>query len=42
MVPRRHGGIINLASVVAFQPFPHFAVYAATKAFMLSFTEALD
>ena len=30
-----------MASVVAFQPFPHFAVYAATKAFVLSFTEAL-
>jgi len=41
MVRRRHGAIINLASVVAFQPFPHFAVYAATKAFVLSFTEAL-
>jgi short-subunit dehydrogenase len=27
--------------VVAFQPFPHFAVYAASKAFVLSFTEAL-
>jgi uncharacterized protein len=32
---------INIASVVAFQPFPHFAVYAASKAFVLSFTEAL-
>jgi len=41
MVQRQRGGIINLASVVAFQPFPHFAVYAATKAFVLSFTEAL-
>jgi short-subunit dehydrogenase len=41
MVPRGRGGIINLASVVAFQPFPHFAVYAATKAFVLSFSEAL-
>jgi short-subunit dehydrogenase len=41
MAPRRRGGIINLASVVAFQPLPHFAVYAATKAFVLSFTEAL-
>jgi short-subunit dehydrogenase len=41
MVRRRRGAIINLASVVAFQPFPHFAVYAATKAFILSFTEAL-
>lgn len=41
MTRRRRGGIINVASVVAFQPFPHFAVYAATKAFVLSFTEAL-
>jgi short-subunit dehydrogenase len=41
MLPRRRGAIINLASVVAFQPFPHFAVYAASKAFVLSFTEAL-
>jgi uncharacterized protein len=41
MVRRRQGGIINLASVAAFQPFPHFAVYAASKAFVLSFTEAL-
>lgn len=41
MVARRHGAIINLASVVGFQPFPHFAVYAATKAFVISFTEAL-
>src|SRR5262249_4264709 len=41
MVERRQGGIINLASVVAFQPFPHFAVYAASKAFVLSFSEAL-
>src|SRR5262249_4712596 len=41
MVKRKRGAIINLASVVAFQPFPHFAVYAATKAFVLSFTEAV-
>jgi uncharacterized protein len=41
MVQRQRGAILNLASVVAFQPFPHFAVYAATKAFVLSFTEAL-
>ena len=42
MLRRGRGGIINLASVVAFQPFPHFAVYAASKAFVLSFTEALS
>jgi short-subunit dehydrogenase len=41
MVKRQHGAIINLASVVGFQPFPHFAVYAATKAFVISFTEAI-
>lgn len=41
MVRSRRGAVINLASVVGFQPFPHFAVYAATKAFILSFTEAL-
>lgn len=42
MTRHGRGGIINVASVVAFQPFPHFAVYAATKAFVLSFTEALS
>jgi len=41
MLRRRTGAVINLASVVAFQPLPHFAVYAATKAFVLSFTEGL-
>jgi len=41
MVERRHGAIINVASVLAFQPFPHFAVYTGSKAFVLSFTEAL-
>ena len=41
MVRRGRGGVINLASVVGFQPFPHFAVYAASKSFVLSFTEAL-
>ena len=41
MLRSRNGAIINIASVVAFQPFPHFAVYAASKAFVLSFTEAL-
>jgi uncharacterized protein len=41
MLRRRSGAIINVASVVAFQPFPHFAVYAASKAFVLSFSEAL-
>jgi len=36
-----HGFLINLASTTAFAPVPRMAVYAATKAFVLSFTEAL-
>lgn len=35
------GGVINVASTAAFQPIPYQAVYAATKSFVLSFTEAL-
>lgn len=41
MIQRRSGGIINVASTAAFQPGPKMAVYFATKAFVLSFTEAL-
>jgi len=41
MVERRRGGILNVASTAAFQPGPGAAVYYATKAFVLSFTEAL-
>lgn len=41
MIERRSGGIINVASTAAFQPGPKMAVYFATKAFVLSFTEAL-
>ena len=41
MTARRHGAIINVASTAAFQPIAHMAVYAASKAFVLSFTEAL-
>ncbi|MGW0483961.1 SDR family NAD(P)-dependent oxidoreductase [Nonomuraea sp. NPDC003214] len=41
MVDRGHGGIINVASTAAFQSMPYQASYAATKAFVLSFTEAL-
>lgn len=37
----RRGGLINVASTAAFQPVPYMAVYAATKAFVLSFSEAL-
>ena len=39
---RRHrGGILNVASIAAFLPGPGMAVYHATKAYVLSFTEAL-
>ncbi|HEV2436795.1 MAG TPA: SDR family oxidoreductase [Verrucomicrobiae bacterium] len=41
MVQRRGGGILNVASVAGFLPGPGMAVYYATKAFVLSFTEAL-
>jgi short-subunit dehydrogenase len=41
MTTRRSGAVINVASTAAFQPVAHMAVYAATKAFVLSFTEAL-
>lgn len=41
MISRRDGGVINVASTAAFQPLPFMAVYGATKAFVLSFSEAL-
>jgi short-subunit dehydrogenase len=37
----RRCGLINVASVAAFQPTPYFATYAASKAFLLHYTEAL-
>jgi short-subunit dehydrogenase len=41
MAERRRGGILNVASTAAFQAGPNMAVYYATKAFVLSLTEAL-
>jgi short-subunit dehydrogenase len=41
MIKRRSGRILNLASTAAFQPGPLMAVYYATKAYVLSFSEAL-
>ena len=38
---RRKGGILNVASIVGFLPGPGMAVYYATKAYVLSFSEAL-
>lgn len=41
MVARRRGRILNVASTAAFQPGPLMAVYYATKAYVLSFSEAI-
>ncbi len=41
MVKRGRGAIINVSSIAAFQPVPYMGVYGATKAFILSFTEAI-
>jgi hypothetical protein len=41
MIKRKSGGILNVASTAAFQPGPKMAVYFATKAFVLSVSEAL-
>jgi short-subunit dehydrogenase len=41
MIERRRGGILNVSSVAGFVPGPGMAIYYATKAFVLSFTEAL-
>jgi short-subunit dehydrogenase len=41
MIDRKSGAILNVASTAAFQPGPKMAVYFATKAFVLSLSEAL-
>lgn len=41
MIARKSGGILNVASLGAFQPGPWMAVYYASKAFVLSFSEGL-
>lgn len=41
MLARGEGAIINVGSASAFQPLPNYGVYAATKAFVISFTAAL-
>jgi uncharacterized protein len=41
MVERGHGRVLNVASTAGFQPGPFMAVYYATKAYVLSFSEAL-
>lgn len=41
MLANKRGGVLNVASTAAFQPGPLMAVYYASKAYVLSFTEAL-
>src|SRR5919198_5384876 len=41
MIERKRGAILNVSSSAGFLPIPDFAVYAATKAYVNSFTEAL-
>jgi short-subunit dehydrogenase len=42
MIERRSGGVITVASTAGMQPLPYEAVYAASKAFALNFTDALS
>ncbi len=42
MIQRKSGRILNVASLAAFLPGPWMSVYYATKAFLLSFSEAID
>lgn len=41
MIKRNEGGILNVGSIAGYQAGPHMAVYYATKAYVMSFTEAL-
>ena len=41
MIERGHGGVLNLGSISGFVPAPGLAIFAATKAYVLSFTDAL-
>jgi len=39
MIVRKHGRIMNVASLLSFLPFPYYSVYSATKSFVLAFSE---
>lgn len=41
MLEKEEAGILNIASTAAYQPLPYFAVYSATKSFVLNFSQAL-
>jgi short-subunit dehydrogenase len=42
MIERGAGAVLNIASIAGFQPIPYMAVYSATKAFVLTFSEAVQ
>ena len=42
MAKNKNGGIINVASLVGFKPYPNVTVYSATKSFVLSFTQSVS
>ena len=42
MIARGHGHVMNIASMAAYLPSPRFAAYAASKAYVRDFTEAID
>ena len=41
MIKRRHGAIINVASIAGFIPIPYMSLYAATKSFIIAFSEGV-
>lgn len=42
MIERKQGGVINVSSMAGFQPIPYASVYSATKAFLTTFSLALE
>ena len=42
MIEQKQGGIVNVSSMAGFQPIPYAAVYSATKAFLTTFSLALE
>ena len=42
MIKAGKGRIMNVASLLAFLPFPYYSVYSATKSFVLAFTETIS
>lgn len=42
MIKQKRGRIMNVASLLSFLPFPYYAVYSATKSFILAFSETIS